>query len=48
MQHTKNAAGKVVQGLVVRRRAEVVKFMQGPAIDNTGGSSNAMVDATTF
>lgn len=48
MQHTKNAAGKVVQGLVTRRRAEVVKFMQGPAIDNTGGSSNAMVDTTQF
>jgi hypothetical protein len=48
MQHTKNAAGQIVNGLVIRRRAEVVNFMGGPQIDNTGGSSNAMVDATQF
>lgn len=51
MQHTKNGAGQVVPGLVVRRRAEVVKFMQGPAIDNLNesqGVSNSAVDATEF
>lgn len=51
MQHTKNGAGQVVPGLVVRRRAEVVKFMQGPAIDNLNqaqGVSNTAVDATEF
>lgn len=48
MEHTKNAAGQVVPGLVIRRRAEVVKFMQGPAIDYAGGESNAMVDTTQF
>ena len=48
MQHTKNAAGQIVNGLVVRRRAEVINFMGGPQTDNTGGGSNVMVDATQF
>lgn len=48
MQHTKNAANKVVPQLVIRRRAEVVQFMQGPAIDDTGGQSNASVDTESI
>ena len=47
MQHTKNAANKIVPQLTVRRRAEIVQFMQGPAIDDTGGQSNAVVDTLT-
>jgi GH24 family phage-related lysozyme (muramidase) len=43
MQHTRNAAGNVVPGLVIRRRAEVVKFMQGPATDDIGGGSNTAI-----
>jgi GH24 family phage-related lysozyme (muramidase) len=46
MQWTKNAANKIVPQLQVRRRAEVVQFMQGPAIDDTGGESNAAIDFT--
>lgn len=48
MQYTKNAAGKIVPQLIVRRRAEIVQFMQGPAIDDTGGQSNAVVDTLTL
>ena len=48
MEHTVNGAGQVVQGLVQRRRAEVVKFMQGPATDVIGGVSNTAIDTSQF
>jgi GH24 family phage-related lysozyme (muramidase) len=39
MQHTMNAVGQVLPGLILRRRAEVVNFMAGPATDYRGGTS---------
>ena len=48
MEHTVNGAGQVVPGLIVRRRAEIVKFMQGPATDYPAGESNVAVDTTQF
>lgn len=48
MAWTKNAAGKIVPALVVRRRAEIVQFMQGPAIDDSGGESNVLVTGLTL
>ena len=41
MQHTMNGAGRIVPDLVVRRRAEVTRFMGAPSVETIGaGSTN--------
>lgn len=47
MVFTKNAVGDSLPGLVIRRRAEVVQFMQGPANDTLNGQSNVAVSNNT-
>jgi GH24 family phage-related lysozyme (muramidase) len=41
MQHTVNAVGQVLPGLVLRRRAEIINFISGPATDFRGGESQS-------
>lgn len=47
MKHVKNAANKVVSQLKVRRRAEIVQFMQGPVTDLPQNQSNTTVNTET-
>lgn len=47
MKHSLNAAGNVVPGLLIRRRAEAIRFMGGPDVDrvaSTGDTGNALVN----
>jgi len=39
MKHVKNASGQILPGLIFRRRAEIVLFMQGPSNDKPTGES---------
>lgn len=48
MQHTLNGANQVVPQLIARRRAEITKFMAGPASDGSQGSANLTVETTNF
>ena len=42
MKHVKTASGQILPGLIFRRRAEVVLFMQGPANDKPTGESTSI------
>jgi GH24 family phage-related lysozyme (muramidase) len=48
LQHTKNGANKVVPQLKIRRRSEVVQFMQGPATNLPQNQSNTVINTETI